>query len=1239
MEYRILGPLQVISGGRELALPRAKQRALVLALLLKPNEVVSTDRLTEALWGESPPATASSALQGHVSRLRKLLPPDTLLTRPTGYELRVRPAELDLDRFLELRAQARTALDVGEPAEAARLLDEALSLWRGPPLADLAYDAFAEAEIGRLEELRAESIEEQLEAQLALGRHGEVVAELEALVRAEPFRERRRGLLMLALYRAGRQAEALDVFQEGRRRLVDELGIEPGPALQELQQRILAQDPTLRPEASQAKPLPTVTREARRAVTVVACGLELDGVDPEAMRESSERQLGAVHTIVERHGGVVERELMDLAVATFGASAAYEDAPMRAARAAIDVRDELGARVAVTSGEAVVAASGTIGEPVAIAQRLQLLAAPGDILLDQATGRLLRDVVDVESEGDALRVLHVDRGARGAGRRLDSPLVGRAHEVQQLERALERASDERSPQLVTVVGQAGVGKTRLVAEVLRRAGETLVLRGRCLSYGEGIAFWPVRELVRGAVGLDENAPVGAVEDALRGLLDDGDAAALAGLFGAGEPEASTDDLQLAFRALVERLAAEQPVIVMFDDLEHAEPALLDLIDFVAEWSRDVALTVICVGRPELLERRPAWGGGRASTISVALDALGTDDCVALIENLLGGAHLPGPAIERLIAAAGGNPLYLEQLVSMLIDDGQLRLEDGSWTTAGDLASVRVPSSIQLLIAARLDRLQPTDLSVLECAAVAGVVFQAEAVEAMLDGESDSGSVATAVRSLVAKGLVRPTTTRGRGEAYRFRHLLIRDAAYSAIPKEARGRLHEQFAHFVEQTASDRLVELEEVLGHHLEQAYRLLADIGRPDPYLAADAAGRLGAAGTRAHARGDYESAAGLLRRAGELAAAAGSPRLDLLPLLLSALRLSGRLPEARRAGDDALAQVREAGDRRLQAHILLEQWTIMLLADPAVELDEVAAVAEDAIATFEAAGDEPGLARANALAGEVFLFRCRLQESEEANERALLHARRAEDGYVASIAQASLCQASFLGPREVASGIERCEQVFDTSDATPATRASSFAVRGVLEAMRENLDAARACIAASRALGEEFGLERNLAALPGFAACVEMLADDPDRAEAELRLGYAALERIGETAVLETTAALLAQALVERGDVDGAKQLVADWEDRLSDADMVSRIYWCQARSRVHARRGELAAAETAAREAVALAATTDMLSVHGMALIDLARTLPVADRADVLRDALALFEAKGDLVGARRARDAAQ
>jgi DNA-binding SARP family transcriptional activator/tetratricopeptide (TPR) repeat protein len=1241
VKFRILGPLEVLSGEQPLAVPRAQHRALLLALLLSPNEVVSTDRLIDALWGESPPATAMTALQGHVSQLRKLLPPERLVTRSPGYLLRVEPGELDTDRFETLRRQGRAALDGGRPEDAVAELRQAVALWRGAPLADVAYLAFAAGDIARLEEQLAETIEERIHAELSLGLAAELVGELEGLVRSEPFRERRRAQLMLALYRAGRQADALQVFQDGRRRLVDELGIAPGPELQELQRKILAQDPSLRaPERRPAAREPV--RESRRTATVLAVGIVLETTDPEVFRSSCERALEAIRLTAIRHGGMVERELGDLCVCVFGAAAAQEDAPVRAVRTALELRNSLQIRAGAATGELFVGQSGAIGVPVADAQRLQLVAAAGEILLDRASARLVGDAVETAPAGDAFRVLEIDEDVRpGVPRRLDSPLVGRADELQSLLAAFERTVATRATQIVTLLGPAGVGKTRLTAELAEQtADRALVLRGRCLSYGEGITFWPVRELVRNAVGALQKDPTETVVAKIEELLGPGpDSAQLVGLLGVGEPPASSAELHRAVRSLLELRARERPLMVVLDDLEHAEPALLDLVEYIVDLSRDVPLLVVCLSRPELLELRPGWMGSRSHATTIVLDTLNADEGGALIQNLLGGELLAAPVAERFVAAADGNPLFLEQLLSMLIDDGLLeRGGDGRWVPADGLAEVPVPQSVQLLVAGRLDRLAAAELVVLECAAVEGTVFHGDWIRAAAEDRERDLDADTALRTLAAKELVRPTSG-STDESYRFPHLLIRDVAYAAVPKEARGRLHELFAQWVESTAGDRIPELEELLGHHLEQAYRLRADVGEPDETLARRAAERLHHAGRRAHARGDFNAAAGLLARADDLYQAAGDRHFELLHARGASLRLAGKLAEAQAVLDRGLEAATALGDSRLEAHLLLEQCSVRLMADPTVSLAEVAATAERALRVFTDPDDDRGLAHANSLLGDVHIFRCRFGEAETVYERALVHARRAGDEQGSSRAHGKLALAAFLGPRPVESGVALCEQIRDEPDADPSARANATAVLAVLDAMRGRFDEGRAWIRECRALCEEFGLVRADGSVSGFAGCVELIAGDAAAAAAELQRGYAALRSTGETSILATTAALLAQALERQGRLDDAEALMVESEASVGSGDVVSQIYWCQARARVRAARGDATLAERLAREAVALAAESDMLAVHAAALLDLADVLDreSSEGLEALRLALELFERKGDLAGALRARSA--
>jgi DNA-binding SARP family transcriptional activator len=1239
VKFAILGPLEVRHDERPLVVQRAQQRALLLALLVSANEVVSTDHLLEAIWGEDPPPTAPTALHGHIYQLRKLLPADRLVTQAPGYLLRVEPGELDTQEFGDLRAQARRSLDAGRIDEAVKQLRQALALWRGAPLADVTYRAFAEAEIRRLEELRAETIEERIHAELTLGLDAELVGELETLVRAEPFRERRRAQLMLALYRAGRQADALQVYQDGHRQLVDELGITPGPELHELQQRILAQDPALRAPARR-EPVREVSRESRRTVTVLAIGVEADSPDPEALRTASDHAVEAIRLALARHGGVIERALGDLFVCVFGAAEVQEDAAIRTLRTAAELRNEPHLRMGVATGEVVVSASGVIGAPITQAQRLQLGGTVGEILIDRMSWQLVRDAVDVEPTADAFRVLEIDLWRAGIARHIDSPLVGRAQELQLLLSAYERAIATRTPQLITMVGPAGVGKSRLAAELAANATGAVILRGRCLSYGEGITFWPIRELVRDAVGATEKDPAEEVAARLEELLGPGnDAAQLAGLLGVGEPAASGTELFHAVRTLLELLAQQQPLVVVLDDLEHAEPVLLDLIEYVVDLSRDVPLLVVCISRPDLLEQRSGWSRARSNASSISIDPLNVDDCGTLIENLLGGEPLPAPVTERFAAATGGNPLFLEQLLSMLIDDDLLHRDGPRWIASDLLREVPVPQSVQLLVAARLDRLSLAELTVLECASVEGTLFHREPTRIAAEEREPGLDIDAALRALGAKGLIRPTAPSYTGdEAYRFLHVLIRDVAYAGMPKETRGRLHELFAHWIESNADDRILELEEVLGYHLEQAYRLRADLGGAvNGALARSAAERLEHVGRRAHARGDFHTAAGLLARADELNIAAGERQLEVLHARGAALRLAGSFAEARTVLDDGLAAAIARDDRRLETHLLLEQCSLRLMADPTISLTEVSVIAERALRVFKDPDDDRGLAHANALLGDVHLFRCRFGETETLYERALLHARRAGDDQGSARAHGTLAQTAFLGPRTVESGIARCEQIRHEPDADPSARAHAAAVLGVLDAMRGRFEEGRAWILECSALCDEFGLERASAWVPGFAGCVELLAGDAAAAAAELQRGYVALRWLGETAVLATTAALLAQALERQGRLDEAETLMTESADAISAGDLVSRIYWCQVRARVRAARGDQAIAERLAREAVALAADTDMLTVHGATLLDLASVLdPESDeRARALLRAIELFEAKGDIVDAARAR----
>jgi len=492
VEFRVLGPLEAVEGGQAVDLPRRKHRALLAVLLLHVGEPMSADRLVDELWGETPPRTARDALQNYVSLLRKALGGDLLVTQGAGYLLDIDVEQVDLGRFERLCAEGRTAVDADTRA---RRLREGLALWRGPPLADLAYEPFAAVEIARLEELRLAAAEDLVDAELELGRHADLVPELETLIREHPFDERLRGQLMLALYRAGRQAEALDAYRAARLMLDEELGLEPGPPLRELEQAILRHD------ASLASAPPAAAAASRRTVTALFAGLaDAETGDPEAVGAAFEQ----ARTAIERHEGSTSF-VGDAIMGVFGAPQAHEDDALRSVRAAVELHAVLpGARIGIATGEVYAGGEVVTGAAVTLARRLEQAARPGETLVAPATLRLVRDAVRVRRstrKGIAAHgLVELVAGAPGLARRLRTPLVGREAELAALRAAFAEARDERRCVVFTVVGDAGIGKTRVALELVSEVqSQASVHVGRCVSYGEGATFAPLTEMLEHAI--------------------------------------------------------------------------------------------------------------------------------------------------------------------------------------------------------------------------------------------------------------------------------------------------------------------------------------------------------------------------------------------------------------------------------------------------------------------------------------------------------------------------------------------------------------------------------------------------------------------------------------------------------------------------------------------------------------------------------------------------------------------
>jgi class 3 adenylate cyclase len=1259
MEFRILGPLEVVENGQQINLGGAKHRALLAILLLHANEVVSTDRLIDALWEKEAPQTGRKALQVYVSQLRKTLGRDRLETRAPGYRLRVAAGELDLERFEVLAAEGR--------------VQEALALWRGQPLAEFAYQRFAQSEIERLEELRVALLEQRIEEQLEQGKHASLVGELEAIVREHPLRERLRAQLMLALYRSGRQAEALEAFQQARRALVDGLGIDPGRSLRELERAILQQDSDLELDAAlSALPEPPVQprsvpaaeaspREVRKTVTVlfadVAGSTELgERLDPESLRRVLGRYFNEMRAVLERHGATVEKFIGDAVMAVFGVPAVHEDDPVRAVRAALEMREKLATlnddlerqwgvrllmRIGLNTGEVVVGGMDTptyaTGDAVNVAARLQQEASAGEILMGVETHRFVRDLVDAQAVGtlavkgkeagiEAIRLVSLVQDDTRA-RRFSSPMVGRQRERRRLDDALDQAIGDRSCQLFTILGAAGVGKSRLVQEFLHDLGPSpLVARGRCLPYGEGITYWPVIEVVRDAAGLgDTSTPdesLSKIATLLEGEQDVELAAKRIGeVIGLSEELGGAEEGFWAVRTFFEALARRRPLVLVFDDIHWGEATFLDLVDHIADWTRDAPILLVCVARPELLDARPHWGGGKLNATSVLLEPLSEAESVQLVDNLADAVGLDVAARRRIVDTAGGNPLFVEEMLALLLENGRPD------------SVVAVPPTIQALLAARLDRLQSAERAAIEAAAVEGQVFHESSVAELLSADVHDG-----LQTLVRRELIRPDRPVFSGErAYRFRHLLLRDAAYESIPKEARAALHEHHAAWLERKAGDRALEFEEIFGYHLEQAFRYRAELGPVDEAgreLAAQAGRRLGVAGRRALARGDTPGAINLVSRAAALLGPDDPLRVHIVPGVRIIQGLGDKLGWA----EDVLSQAIATGDVGLQTHARVQQGLLWLFTESTVDVDDLVAIAKESIDVFERLGDELGLARAWRLLQQARYLGRQSAASADAAEHALVHARRADDTLEEVEIIDWLGIALFMGATPASQAESRMITHLQDLHGSRSVEAVLLGCLAGLKAMQGQLSEARSLLDRARPVVDDLAYISRLSVVPFHAGIAELLADNPVGAERMLRATLEPLEAVGETSTYSAIVAVLAQAVYRQGRYEECEALTRVSEDACHLNDVFAQVTWRPTRAKALARRGRYAEAETLAQEAIDFATASDFLNAHGSALIDLAEVLELAGRPhEALRhveQAIKLFEQKGNVVSEAKA-----
>jgi len=859
---------------------------------------------------------------------------------------------------------------------------------------------------------------------------------------------------------------------------------------------------------------PVSRRDVRKVVTVLFCDLTGstaigDSTDPEPLRALMSRYYDSARAVLERHGGTVEKFVGDAVMAVFGIPVATEHDALRAVRAAVELRDGvhalgLEARIGVNTGEVVAGEGDTLvtGDAVNVAARLEQAAGPGEVLLGPETVRLVRDAVETEpveltlkgkSEPvPASRLLRLDVDALGHVRHLDRPLVGRVRERERLRADFADAAAARTCRLFTLIGPAGVGKSRLVEDFLEHVGDSAtVARARCLSYGEGITYWPLVEILL-QLGRDPEQAI----------------------------QSSPADTQLATRALLEEVAAERPLVLVLDDLQWAEAPLLDLVDHLADWSREAPLFLLCVARPELLDARPGWGGGKLNATSILLEPLTEEQAAALADTLLAGVAVEAGTRDRILASAEGNPLFLEEMAALARESR---------------GAVDVPPTIQALLQARLDTLDASDRAVIERGAVEGKVFHRGAVTALAPALLRD-DVPTRLLSLVRRELVRPDRSQLPGDdAFRFRHLLIRDAAYESLPKATRADLHERFADWLDEHGS--LVEQDEIVGYHLEQASRHRQELDAGDARVAllgSRSAARLGAAGAAAFGRADLHATRNLLGRAIALLPE-GPDRRALLPDLIEALVEVGEHDRI-----EALVDELERGSDRDRAVGV----ALRVIWDPIATLDtpDLARELDEAQAVLATAGDDRGVARCEQARGVRAWGAGRAGVAHEAYQRAYDAMRRA--GSTASerqIVTQLMITAVFKGAdidelerlrEDFAAGASR-GPLFDATIA--AMRARHDYLAGTVA--YEELEAAT--LEESRLLHQTGSVHAALMG-GGFRALALWLEGDLDGHERLLRERISGYESLEDRTFLANVLGELGLVLAERGDVAAATEVL---------------------------------------------------------------------------------------------------
>ena len=1269
----LLGPIEArAASGTRLEVPRGRPLTLLALLLTRRDDVVSSDVATEALWPARPPKDPRNALQLAVSRLRRALAgsagpraepaPDVVAGVAGGYSLRLPAGWVDADRFETLAQAGRAQLARNEAADAASTLRGALSMWRGPAFADVRDEPFAQASIGRLDELRIAAIADRIDADLALRRHAQVVGELETLVGQHPLRERLRAQLMLALYGSGRQAEALAVYRHTRRLLIEELGVEPSRELRDAHQLVLRQGELPQPAAGAAPP-DTVRLRAparRRLLTcLVAVPHEAKRPgtqsDPEAVRAALLGLRARIAAICDAHHGFVRDSEAAAFTVVFGWPHSRENDVLNAVIAARQLvsgrvggpagsspHQPLPLGVGVATGEVVTtpgpAAPLLLGDLAEQAGALARAASQGQVLVAPSTWQLVshaahgsRHPAGPALPGDhpaAIVLADVDADAASIQRRWEGQYIGRQAELGLLGGAFSAVRMGGAGQLVTLLGEPGIGKTRLSLEFERLVRpDAIVLRGRCRLYDEGIPYRAVQEILDGGAG-------GAAPDEWLmsiGISQEARDVILA-VLGRGQGRTG-GQTHWAIGRVMAAITRRFPAVVIVDDVQHASPEVLDLLEALAQPLRGLPVLMICLARPELLQSRPEWASGWRSARTLTLPPLGEAEIRALLAQLVpedAGRADPGlPAATRsdLVATAAGNPLFLEQLAR------HLQEKPGGQTS--------FPPALHGLLASRLDLLPHDERMLLERGSVEGELFHLESVAAGR-GPGNSAAISgpgldRALDALIRRDLVAPVAGGGLGgrSALGFRHPLIREAAYAMLTRADRARLHEQHAGWLSQLAPPEPAGAARQASH-LERAHEHLLAIGDPSRRAAAIAAraGRLLTdAARQAHRSGELATETGFLERARRVLGPQSAAAVELLPILASALVEAGTFD---RAADVAALGASEGARLGLPAvrwrsAVELER-TSLYTGPDAVDAGASLDVVRQASEVFTLLGDDLGLARAHYLHAELLWMSGAPDSAREHCEQQVRHAKRIAAGFEVAAGQTYIAWSLVDGCTPVQQGLRRLTGLTAEAAGDRVARLGLLGFQAVLQSMAGDQDEAGTLMEHSRQGLADLDLNMTGAAMALFDARMRLRAGDRGGAGKAIQDALRTGRRGGDRWVESTALVDLAHVVIAGGGRPDAARAIAEIDTVPAPHDTEWLVRRLTAHSLFASLNADHEVAVSAASDAAARVDGTQFLPLRSHAHWTRARALYYAGRrGEAVRareTARALALAKGDL-----------